>query len=440
MTPKVAIIIFPGLNCELETFRACKRANLQPEYFRWNEDYKKLKSYDAIIIPGGFSYEDRGRSGVIASKDPLMKTVKEEATKGKPILGLCNGAQILVESGLIPGLGSDHLEMALAWNERIKKGQLLGIGFYNDWVSMKADAKPGRSPYNRFSKNVIMRIPVAHGEGRFTTQSKEVLPNLIKNDQTLFRYCDDQGKFTAQFPVNPNNAMYNLAGVCNPEGNVLALMPHPERTLHGQPLYDSLANYLTSKKTVINKRKKNTTSIKSIDQIHTLKNRPDIIITVKLKITDNEEKTIENTMKNNGFKELELERKTYYGFYTNKKTDLKNLAIAIIQTGEVLNLNKETALIQIEDTFYSYDKAEGLLPKTIENTNGKAFFTIDYDNYAGKNIYKRLEKFFNHGELKNVERGVYWHINLKKPERINDFIKTNILHNPHAMKIISLNS
>ena len=138
MTPKIAVILFPGTNCELEALRALKRSNMEPVLVRWNDTSVDYSKFDGFFIPGGFSYEDRGRSGIIASKNPLLDKIKEESDKGKPVLGVCNGAQIVLESKLIPGLDKNHVEMALAWNKRIDKdGKILGTGFYNDWIYIK---------------------------------------------------------------------------------------------------------------------------------------------------------------------------------------------------------------------------------------------------------------------------------------------------------------
>ena len=122
--PKIAIILFPGTNCELEAIRACKRAKMNPIIFKWNDNKRKLKSFDGFILPGGFSYEDRGRSGIIAAKDPIIKTIKEEASKGKPVIGICNGAQILIETAMIPELNKDDLEMSLAKNIWTKNNKI----------------------------------------------------------------------------------------------------------------------------------------------------------------------------------------------------------------------------------------------------------------------------------------------------------------------------
>ncbi len=440
MRPTVAVILFPGTNCELESLRACERAGMKPEIFRWNDNRRKLKNYDAFIIPGGFSYEDRGRSGIIASKDPIMESIKKEADNGKVVFGICNGAQILVEAGLIPGLTVDQPEMGLNWNERIYKGKILGSGFYNDWIYMRSDAKKGRSAFNNFEKNLIMRIPIAHAEGRFTIKNHDVLKSIIENDQTIFRYCDSKGEIINEFPVNPNVAVYNLAGVCNRRGNVMSLMPHPERTeTEGQPIFDSVAEYLKGGfKLAIPKKATQTRKIVVEDIIEQQKKTPDIEIQVKLIITDNEERTLENTMKQKGFKNLRLERKVHYGIHCKKNANKKKIAEKLLKSGELVNLNKEIPTVIIDNKSYLFDKKQGLTEKNIQKTKQFSYVVKDLDNYAGKSVYSKIKGHFPQAEITKIEKGIMWNIGLKKQESVNKLIRTHIFHNPNAASIVAL--
>lgn len=436
MTPKIAVIIFPGTNCEIEVLRACKWAGMNAELFRWNDDYKLLKKYDGFVLPGGFSYEDRGRSGVVASKDKILESIRKEAKKGKPVIGICNGAQVLIESGFIPGISYEYPEMALAWNERIKKGKILGVGFYNDWVNIKSDGKKNRSAFNWFGNDTIMRIPIAHGEGRFTTKNKDLLKTLIKNDQTLFRYCDEKGNTTDEFPINPNGAIHNLAGVCNKHGNVLALMPHPERTRNGLPIFKSIAQYIKAgpKPMKVTKKEAKPTH----EKIPHLRKKPDIVIKSTLIITDNEERTIENTMKNKGFKDLKLKRKVYFGIYTKPKVNLKKLAAQIIKSGEILNLNKEIPTIEIGGKSYHYDGNKGLAEFHPKENKRKRYFVLDLDNYQGKSTMEKLKPYIKNKEIVKVEKGIYWSILMKKEQQIDKLIHTHIFNNPHSATILAL--
>ena len=146
---RIAIVQFPGSNCERETILAVKRAGMEPVEFLWNQSKKALADFDGYIIVGGFSYEDRSRSGIIAALDPIMQIIREQSKLGKPILGICNGAQILVETGLVPGLENDAIGMALTDNKRMQNGQVLGTGFYNAWVDMRLT---DNYQYNAFTR------------------------------------------------------------------------------------------------------------------------------------------------------------------------------------------------------------------------------------------------------------------------------------------------
>jgi phosphoribosylformylglycinamidine synthase I len=227
--PRVALIQFPGSNCEWETKRAAEAAGLHCDVFRWNADPGVLPDYDGYIIGGGFSYQDRVRSGVIATKEPVMRAVFAEVTgRGKPALGICNGAQVLIEAGLIPGLHPGDVEMGLAPNFHDPEHRI--AGFCCRWVYLKHASAQGRCALtSRMPQGEVFPIPIAHGEGRFTTRDPEVLARLIENDQIVFQYCDAEGNLSESREVNPNGAEANIAGLCSPDGNVLGLMPHPER-------------------------------------------------------------------------------------------------------------------------------------------------------------------------------------------------------------------
>ncbi|HLC95782.1 MAG TPA: phosphoribosylformylglycinamidine synthase I [Candidatus Nanoarchaeia archaeon] len=218
---KIAVIYFPGTNCEQETKRACEAAGLKADVIRWNA--KELESYAGYILPGGWSYEDRIRAGVIASKDRILDAIREGAEQGKVVLGICNGCQILVESGIIPLL-AEQAQMALAPNINP-----FISGYYCTWVKIKNSSKKETAFNSVMEDDEVLSIPVAHGEGRFTTKDTALVNELIDHDQLLFRYCDAAGKIIDKFPVNPNGSMINIAGICNKQGNVLAMMPHPER-------------------------------------------------------------------------------------------------------------------------------------------------------------------------------------------------------------------
>jgi phosphoribosylformylglycinamidine synthase len=227
----VAILQFPGMNCEAETKRSLNHVGLDAEIFRWNRPPDEIRSFDAFILPGGFSYEDRVRAGVIAAKEALFDELARQAELGKPVLGICNGAQILLESGLLPGINPGKIEMALAHNYITYQDQVVRRGHHCGWVNLRTEVESDRTPFTRcLTRGQVFPITVSHGEGRFTCSDPELLARLKQEQQILWRYCDDQGETRPGLPVNPNGSLENIAGICNPAGNVVALMPHPERS------------------------------------------------------------------------------------------------------------------------------------------------------------------------------------------------------------------
>jgi len=231
--PNIAVIYFPGNNCEEESLKAVLASGMDGKIVRWNQR-KGIENYDGFIIPGGWGYEDRIRAGVIMAKDPIFNSIRKEAENGKPVLGICNGAQALVECGMIPGL-KNKVEMALAPN----KNPFIS-GYYCTWVYVKSAQEKGRCAFSNFTeKNEIIPVPIAHGEGRFVTKDKELIEKLVKNKQIIFQYSTKDGKIDDSFPTNPNGAVNNIAAICNKKGNVMAIMPHPERASFIRQLPDS---------------------------------------------------------------------------------------------------------------------------------------------------------------------------------------------------------
>lgn len=231
--PVVAVVSFPGSNGEVESMRIIRKTGMEAIFFRWNDDRGKLKDVDGYFMPGGFSYEDRGRSGMVAARDNLMEFIGSEAESGKVVIGICNGAQILVESGLIPN--GDGLRMSLARNAARTPDRAKGPPFLSEWIWITRSCAKNRCATSWWDG--VMKIPIAHGEGRFTTRDVGLINELKKNDQIAFSYCDGNGEVSDNPEVTPNGSLQAIAGICNPAGNVIALMPHPERAQGGGDAY-----------------------------------------------------------------------------------------------------------------------------------------------------------------------------------------------------------
>jgi phosphoribosylformylglycinamidine synthase len=209
----VAVVLFPGMNCESETLRALASVGVEAELVRANEPRERLARHDGFVLPGGFSYEDRIRAGVVAAWHPAVETILREAEAGKPVAGICNGAQILLEAGLVPGIRPRKVEMALALNDSGKR-----VGYYCDWRWVQGDLFDEPVP-----------LPFAHAEGRFVTADPTVEREILRRGLVAARWCDPSGRAVPGWPVNPNGAWDNAAAVRSASGHVVAIMPHPER-------------------------------------------------------------------------------------------------------------------------------------------------------------------------------------------------------------------
>lgn len=218
---RVAVVQLPGVNCESETLRALARVGLSAETFRWTRPAHELRAFDAYVLPGGFSYQDRVRAGALAAKDPLLETLAARADEGAPVLGICNGAQVLVEAGLVPGGG--HVEVALARNRMPDR-----VGYYTRWVWCRLEDSACVFTHG-LAPGTLLPLPMAHGEGRFTSAKKRRMAKLVESGQAPLRYATPAGEPATTHPDNPNGAEEAIAGLSNAKGNVLALMPHPER-------------------------------------------------------------------------------------------------------------------------------------------------------------------------------------------------------------------
>jgi phosphoribosylformylglycinamidine synthase I len=228
---KFGVVVFPGSNCDQDMIYVLKDIMGQEVVSLWHKE-TDLKGCDFIILPGGFSYGDYLRSGAIARFSPIMEKVIEFANKGGYVLGICNGFQILVEAGLLPGV--------LLHNEERK--------FICKNVYIKAEHNDALIT-SEVPLGQALKIPIAHGEGRYYAEP-EVLKQMNTNGQILFRYCDETGKLTES--ANTNGATEYIAGICNTGKNVFGMMPHPERAtdgdlnnIDGRSIFDSILSLVS---------------------------------------------------------------------------------------------------------------------------------------------------------------------------------------------------
>ena len=229
---KFGVVVFPGSNCDHDAYHVISKHVGQPVDFIWHRD-TDLSTYDAVIIPGGFSYGDYLRAGALARFSPVMNSIKEFAAQGNLVLGICNGFQILCEAGLLPG--------ALIRNR--------DLHFICDYVNVRVENAD--TPFTQELKTgSVLRMPIAHAEGNYVCDDA-TFEDLVRHQQIIFRYSDPTGNVTDA--ANPNGARDNIAGICNRGRNVLGLMPHPERACEdllgssdGREVFRSLAGALAA--------------------------------------------------------------------------------------------------------------------------------------------------------------------------------------------------
>ncbi|HAA90745.1 MAG: Phosphoribosylformylglycinamidine synthase 1 [Thermoanaerobacterales bacterium 50_218] len=205
---RFGIVVFPGSNCDMDCYHVIDQVLGHPVSYIWHQE-KDLTGFDCIILPGGFSYGDYLRSGAIARFSPVMEAVAEFAAKGGLVLGICNGFQILLEAGLLPGA--------------MMRNNCLQFRCQDVYLKVETNETPFTNIYRA---GEVIRMPIAHGEGNYYA-APEALAELEENGQVVFRYCTPGGEVTTE--ANPNGSCNNIAGICNKERNVLGLMPHPER-------------------------------------------------------------------------------------------------------------------------------------------------------------------------------------------------------------------
>lgn len=416
---RIAIVQFPGSNCETESAEAVFRNGMEPVPFLWNQPIIDLESCHGYFIVGGFSYEDRSRAGVIASLDPVMEQLRLAATAGRPILGACNGAQILVESGLVPGMADFRIGMALAPNRRVQQGKVLGHGFYNSHRHLQLGVPPERSAFTlAMDPGSRIRVPIAHGEGRFLAPT-DLLDEIQAEKLVAFRYVTENGSVDPEFPANPNGSIDNAAAILNPSGNVMAMMPHPERVEEGDGIFQSMREYLELGRFA---RPRFLRYQRPPFQIEAPcpPGRQILQFPIGLIITDNAALSVQNALGQKGFS-VRLERRVLWEIEVAAKAEIDAIRQAILDSGELFNSNKE------------------FVEKSPPGSD-LAFVVQPNDDPLGEAMHQTLTHRFGIEGLTRVRRSILWRVmesetTLDSAET-DALLRTHIFHNPVSEKVV----
>ena len=402
----IAYIQFPGSNTENETVNTLKRCGFDPKPHFWNDRSCLLEDYAGYVILGGFSFEDRSRSGIIASLEPVVNKIKAQALLGKPVLGICNGAQILVESGMIPGNEGFNTVLALADNKRAVGEKIVGTGYYNTWCYIK----PNLIAKSAFVKKRggVLRVPIAHAEGRFVVDKN--MRGLVEEKNLItYQYCDKNGEVSKNFPTNPNSSFNSAAAISNVSGNVMAMMPHPERSVSGEAddIFKSMKEYIQSDSPFSYQALHYNAKKIEVKNFEKNNNAEILVSTI---IADNEAISVERCINKLGF-DVKISKYVHYEISAKNNFDLSE----VLKTDVLLNPSKEyvTTIKKNEKSF--------------------RFIVRNLDDIHGQSLLQTLKQRFGFKDLQSVNRGVVWEININSnfPKKDVDLIlNSHIFSNP----------
>ena len=404
----IAYIQFPGSNTENETINMIKKCGMSPHPHFWNDEPKNLDKYSGYIILGGFSFEDRSRSGIIASLEPVMQEIKKQAQAGKPVLGICNGAQILVESGLVPGNNDLSTLVSLTDNKRVIKNKIIGTGYYNTWCYVK----PNPNASSAFTKEggSILKVPIAHAEGRFVLD-KDLSNVVLEKNLITYRYCNENGDEIEDFPVNPNGSFGNAAAISNISGNVMAMMPHPERTINGEgdEIFENLREYINSSDKVSYKSLNFESKKIKINSFEKKNDSKEVLVSTI--ISDNEALSVEKCINNLGFN-VKIKKYLHYEIEGVCDSDLEG----VLATDVLFNPSKE------------------YVSKIKRDSSKKHFLTRSYDDVHGKSLLQALRIRFGFDSLSSLKKGVIWEIafngDAPRKKDVDLILNSHIFANP----------
>ncbi|MBI5421509.1 phosphoribosylformylglycinamidine synthase subunit PurQ [Candidatus Peregrinibacteria bacterium] len=429
---RFAVLFFPGSKPESETVRAFSRSGMEAEQFPWNDplllEEGRLEDFDGYCLVGKWNGERGDRLGAIAARDPVMETIKKEASKGKVVLGIGRGAEILAESGLIPGYDSLELACAVVWTGMPQEGRGAEAGIRDRGIHLKSIAPKNRSAFNSVAG--LLELPFGHGEGQFVFGNPATLKALRGNGQILFQYCDERGKAKASAPLLPGGSNEAIAALCNPAGNVMAIISHPGRDPlgGGDAIFASIREWIGGKVKVAHNRLGKLQIPEDIRPFEPA----DLEFLVRPKKPDPLERSMEAVLGKAGFK-VALTRYDYWSVKLFLGMDPKGMALQILRSGVIADVGSQWVTTRIGKEVYSYSPEKGLQP--IEMSPERWLVVRERFDSVGEwkaeEVRKQVRK-----EVESVGYGVLWDVEKADEKALYGIIRTKILYNPNSMYIM----
>lgn len=423
----LAIIQFPGSTGVIELQRCAKAAGFATKVISWNQPNQAV-GFDAYVLPGGFSFGDYSRSGLVAAHSVVMRVIKLAAAAGKPVIGFGNGFQILIESGLLPGLPNVGLAGGVGENIRVTGGSVQGVGYYHADTYIQSVAEAGRCALNvAMPEGSVIHAPSSQRYGRLVL-AHELLLELERHDQILYKYCTVQGVVQNQFPTTPNASVWGIVGICNPLGNVVGCMAHPERTESGEVLFESLRLYIEkSLPTTPTYQLEWKAPNINVETYQPSDNSLELFIHA---ISDKYGTTVlTQLLQQYGFI-VELDYLQHWEiWYKDPQLDRVTLAQHIMNSGE---------LIVSPDQRYSIEA-----PQT--KPDSVRILVRSIDDYEGKLMTRLLRDHFGLTTIDVMHQGIFWTVRFPNQNRatalknLSDILQTYILYNPYIHECLIIN-
>lgn len=386
----------------------------------WNQ-LDGLDQYDAFILPAGFSYGDRIRPGVVAAHSPMMQALKQAAQRGKPILGIGNGCQILIEAGLLPGVSPGVLAGATTLNVRKQAQDIIGVGLHHSKVYLKHVAPERRTVFTAgVDTSTIIAGRVADSAGNFIF-SEELTLELEHNQQILFKYCTEQGVVLNDFPTNPNGSMWGIAGLCDPAGNVVGYIPELERDEQGTMLMAGLQRSLTQSSVSKTQPLRWQPGTVTIKPYHPSVESLDIYVSSLQ--SQYSARMAEMMLQRYGF-QVQVRCQQYWEIWHDvEKSQLEQFTKMLVHSGMLLDSSIDQ---------YHFEKT--VTPNTMN------ILVRNINDYEGKYVAEQLRHTYSVMGIGNIMKGTIWELSFptaSATERMNlagQILQTYILYNPYAQE------